>query len=184
MVKTPEFKVGDRVRVNNECRFADIRGLAVDVVELIHRGGDDLLRIRTDNGKRFNVYQTSVDKLEDKVEWTNPEKVLEEYKKKVLEVALRAKAYVDENNGWCDSGFRETLEELGLSIVPEDNFPNGTVILSKVFPTRMLIKDSRGRWVHFDADTRLSSSTFDTLVGAYNFYFVQFDRESRIVEPE
>jgi hypothetical protein len=111
-----KFKAGDRVK-------RDAAWWRVGVVANPAYSDRGYVRVETTQG--IVTYPGgSLDFQEEEKVSVNTE--LEEYKKKVLAVALRTKN--DPNVTFCESGFKAAMEELGLPYGPQDEYEESTVL--------------------------------------------------------
>lgn len=174
--KKLEPKVGDRVRITEDREslsmiYADKFAGAVGVVARLSEG-QTFYGIQTDEGVYVSlypgqIYVTERNDMSSSPSTSNPE--LEEYKKKVYQVALKAK---QENSGWCDEGFQEALEELGIdrSITEEGKLLDkleaiGGSGIYKIRNTRvLLVKHFDKPWTILDGNNSWSNQEVDDVV--------------------
>jgi hypothetical protein len=90
---------------------------------------------------------------EKEVDTTNRE--LEEYKKKVLAVALRTKN--DPNVTFCESGFKAAMEELGLPYGPPDEYDEGDVLEILYDHHRVIALKNADGWRYFRTENGAAS---------------------------
>lgn len=153
-----KFNVGDRVRINDQVKYPAWIGLT-GVVTRVHGLERGRVVMRSDTpipnwGADFLSLESHKYDLLKEAEVSNSQsqsQELEDYKKLVLEQAIKAKEYVDENEEWCEEGFKNTLDILGLKLpekryAPDDNFKGGTIFFNTRATYFFFKNEQDGKW--------------------------------------